>query len=128
MDGTNDNHGTTDNQDSDISSLEEQTTVTTSPGSEGGNSSNVDPEDANSLDANTDNAGEPTNSPGSPGIVSPEPISTPTHHGFGRRLLDRFNIYLLLFILLLIISAATGTVLYLKASNQANSASSSPSQ
>ena len=129
MDGTNDNHGAADNQDSDISSLEEQTTVTTAPESEAGNSSNISSEDPNSLDANTGNGAESTSGLTVPtGSVSTEPTMSPTGRGFMRRLMDRFNIYLLLFILLLILSAVTGTILYLKASNQANNTSSSSSQ
>ena len=129
MDGTNDNHGAADNQDSDISSLEEQTTVTTAPESEAGNSSNISSEDPNSLDANTGNGAESTSGLTVPtGSVSTEPTMSPTGRGFMRRLMDRFNITLLLFILLLILSAVTGTILYLKASNQANNTSSSSSQ
>jgi cytoskeletal protein CcmA (bactofilin family) len=129
MDGTNNNHGTADKQDSDTSSLEEQTTVTASPGGNNGNLSSINPEDANSLDANTGDGVEPTGGLTVPtGSVSAEPAATPTNHGFMHRLMDRLNVYLLLFILLIILSAATGTILYLKASNQANNAGSSPSQ
>jgi cytoskeletal protein CcmA (bactofilin family) len=121
MDGTNNKHGVTDNQDSEISSLEEQTTVTTTPG--------VSSEDSNSLDSNSGDGVESTSGLTAPtGSASTEPTVSPTNRSFMRRLMDRFNIYLLLFILLLIISAATGTILYLKASNQTNNAGSTTSQ
>ncbi len=127
MDGTNNNSGAASNQDSDVSSLEEQTTVTTSsgPANSATDSLSAEPGSLDTAGGNSaanDESAAPVNTP-----ENPSPQSSKSR-GLFQRLLSHLNIYLLLFILLLIIAAVTGTIYYLKANNQANSANTLSSQ
>jgi hypothetical protein len=122
MDGTNGNNGAAGNQDSDVSSLEEQTTVTAPPTVTSADSLSAAP---GTLD--TDNSEPAVNNQATPQPNTPDvtPTPSPTSHNLIQRLFIHINIYLLLFLLLLIIAAATGTIYYLKANNQAASNNSS---
>jgi len=130
MDGKKNETTPLNDPTNEVSSLEEQPTVSISSSSVSNDSNSLNEgtdslEDSDSVASGTNQAGQtPASGVVSP-TVSPE---IPGYHGPFERIARHFNIYLLLFILLFLMAIAAGTIFYLKANEQANNANSSSSQ
>ena len=131
MDGKNNDTAPVKDPTNEDSSLEEQPTVSISSTSSSNDTSNNLNDGSDSLENSSDSptVTNQANQKPSTGVVSPTVApEIPGHHGPFERVARHFNIYLLLFILLFLMAIAAGTIFYLKANQQANTANSSSSQ
>jgi cytoskeletal protein CcmA (bactofilin family) len=130
MDGINKDTGPANNPSSEVSSLEEQPTVSISNSSANNDTATGLNDEIDSLEG-SDSTSVVTNNPDQAPTTQMSPDQSPKqsgHHNPFERVARLFNVYLLLFILLFIIAIVASVVLYLKANEQANSTNSSSSQ
>jgi cytoskeletal protein CcmA (bactofilin family) len=128
MDGTNKDSAPKTGQNDDVSSLEEQSSVSVSSTNDNNGSGGNVKDETDSLEGSDPGAEEglihTPDGQEAPTTHTPLPVS----HGRLERVARHFNIYLLLFAFLLILAIVSGTIFYLKANEQANNATKSSSQ